>query len=98
MVLLAAGIPVASSVAPRMFEVQTRRRRRRSSRNRRREVRAAAMSVIAAFAVVGAFVSAVLFLEPLKEARIEPLAAANETVLAHDLDLEPARDESPRAV
>jgi hypothetical protein len=56
------------------------------------------MSVIAAFAVVGAFVSAVLFLEALKEARVEPLAAANETVLAHDLELEPARHESPRPI
>jgi len=70
-----------------MFEVQTRRRRRRSSRNRRRDARA----VIAAIAVVSAFVSAVLYLEQLKEARVDPLAAANETVLAHDLDLEPAR-------
>jgi hypothetical protein len=82
-----------------MFEVQTRRRhRRRSSRNRRREVRAAAISVIAACAVVAAFVSAVLVLEPLKEARVAPLTTARETVIAHDLDLEPARDESPRTV
>jgi len=81
-----------------MFEVQTRRRRRRSSRNRRRDFRASAIAVIAAFAVIGAFVSAVLFLGPLKEARVEPLAAAHETVLAHDVDLEPARDASPRTV
>ena len=77
-----------------MFEVRTRRRRRRSFRNRRRDARA----VIAAIAVVSAFVSAVLYLEQLKEARVDPLAAANETVLAHDLDLEPARDESPRTI
>src|SRR5262245_32614768 len=82
-----------------MFEGQTRRRRRRSSRNRRRrEVRVAAISVIAAFAVVAAFVCAVLFLEPLQEARVEPLKAAAEAVLAHDLDLEPARDEAARTV
>ena len=82
-----------------MFEVQTRRgHRRRSSRNRRREVRVAAISVVAACAVVAAFVCAVLVLEPLKEARVAPLTAAPETVLAHDLELEPARDESPRTV
>ena len=81
-----------------MFEGQTRRRRRRSSRNRRREVRIAAISVTAAFAVVAAFVCAVLFLEPLQEARLEPLTAATEAVLAHDLELEPARDESTRTV
>jgi len=81
-----------------MFEGQTRRRRRRSSRNRRREVRVAAISVIAACAVVAAFVCAVLFLEPLQEARLEPLKAANAAVLAHDLDLEPAADESARTV
>src|SRR5258705_8471260 len=82
-----------------MFEVQTRRRRgRRSSQNRRREVRVAAISVIAAFAVVAAFVAAVLVLEPLKEARVAPLTTADETVLAHDLDLEAARDESARTV
>jgi hypothetical protein len=81
-----------------MFEGQTRRRRRRSYRNRRREVRVAAISVIAAFAVVAAFVCAVLFLEPLQEARDEPLKAATEALLAHDLDLEPARDEAARTV
>jgi hypothetical protein len=81
-----------------MFEVQTRSRRRRSSRNRRRKVWVAAISVIAAFAVVAAFVGAVLFLEPLRAARVEPLKAANEAVLAHDVDLEPARDESVRTV
>ena len=81
-----------------MFEGQTRRRRRRSSRNRRREVRVAAISVIAAFAVVAAFVCAVLFLEPLQEARVEPLKIAAEAVLAHDVNLEPARDESARTV
>ena len=81
-----------------MFEVQTRKRRRRSSRNRRREVRAAAVSVVAAIAVVAGFVAAALCLAPLKGARVAPLSAASETVLAHDLDLEPARDESPRAV
>jgi hypothetical protein len=80
-----------------MFEGQ-RRRRRRSSRSRRREVRVAAISVIAAGVVVAAFVCAVLFLEPLQEARIEPLKAATEAVLAHDFDLEPARDESTRTV
>jgi len=61
-------------------------------------VRVAAISVIAACAVVAAFVCAVLFLEPLQEARLEPLKAATEAVLAHDLDLEPARDDSARAV
>ena len=82
-----------------MFEVQTRRRqRRRSSRNRRREVRVAAISVIAACAVVAAFVSAVLILGPLKQSRVAPLSAAGETVIAHDVDLEPARNESPRTV
>jgi len=81
-----------------MFEGQTRRRRRRSSRNRRREVRVAAISVIAACAVVAAFVCAVLFLEPLQEARLEPLKAATEAILAHDLDLEPGRDEAARTV
>jgi hypothetical protein len=92
------GTSIASAIAPRMFEVQTsRRRRRRSSRNRRRELRAAAISVVAVFAVVAAFVSAVLFLEPLQEARIAPLTTAGETVIAHDLDLEP-RDASPRTV
>jgi hypothetical protein len=81
-----------------MFEVQTRRRRRRSSRHRRRGVRVAAISVIAACAVVAAFVCAVLWLEPLQEARVEPLTTANEAVLARDIELEPARDESSRPV
>ncbi|HEU5257265.1 MAG TPA: PEP-CTERM sorting domain-containing protein [Vicinamibacterales bacterium] len=61
-------------------------------------MRVAAISVIAACAVVAAFVCAVLFLEPLQEARVELLKAATEAVLAHDVDLEPARDESARTV
>jgi len=56
------------------------------------------MSIVAAVAVIGGFVSAALFLAPLKEAQVAPLSAASETVLAHDVDLEPARDESPRPV
>src|SRR5262245_30879204 len=82
-----------------MFEVQTRRRhRRRSSRNRRREARVATISVIAACAVVAAFVSAVFILAPSKQSRVAPLSAAGEMVIAHDVDLEPARNESTRTV
>jgi hypothetical protein len=92
------GTSIASSVASRMSEVQTGKYRRRSSRNRRREVRAAALSVVAAFAVVAAFISAVVFLEPLNEPAVAALTTDGETVIAHDVDLEAARDESPRTV
>jgi hypothetical protein len=82
-----------------MFEVQTRRRhRRRSSRDRRREVRSAAISVVAAFTVVCAFVAAVLLLEPLNEPDIALLTTAGESVIAHNLDLQVARDESSHTV
>ena len=50
----------------------------------------AAISVIAACAIVAAFVSAVLILGPFKQSRVAPLSAAGETVIAHDVDLEPA--------
>ena len=98
MVLFAAGTSIASSVAPRMFEVQPRRYRRRSSRNRRREIRAAAIVIAAALAVVAAFVATVLFLGPLNEPPVVSLTTGTETVLANNIDLEPARDGSARPV
>jgi hypothetical protein len=81
-----------------MSEVQARRYRRRSSRSRRREVRSAAISVVAAFVVVCAFVAAVLVLEPLNEPDVALLTTAGESVIAHDLDLQAVRDASVRAV
>jgi hypothetical protein len=82
-----------------MSEVQTRRYRRRSSRSRRREIRAAAISVVSAFVIIAAFAAAVLFLGPLNEARVAPLTTgSDEAVIADDIALEAARDESSRTV